>query len=608
MKKDSSLDWLACIVVRSIGPIIRRLPLGFSLLLGRRLGDLFYSLDKRHKATVYSNLKVAFAKTLSCRQLNKLTREFYLSFGQNLIEIFLIPLMDKEYFNKYISLKGSGFIEDAFRLGKGVIFVSVHAGSWELSNIICANLGFPFNLLVRDQRHPRLDALLNRYRARKGCKLIQRQNDIRQLIEALKRNESIGMTIDQGGKAGMPVKFFGRSSSMATGALRLALKYGSVILPAFYTRVKGPYIKTIIGPHFEVQKTGNLEKDIQDNLQRLVAIFEKLITRYPQEYLWTYKIFKYSNEKNILILSDGITGHLRQAEAVARIASGYLKTRGIEPKVDIQEVKFKNRFSRAALALSSCLSGKYHCQGCLWCLRAFLKDDVCKSLVGAKPQVVISCGSSLAPINYILSRENLAKSAVIMRSGFLSVSRFDLAIIPKHDRPPKRRNVIATEGALNLIDEPYLKEESRKLTEAGGLNLNAKNFHIGLLIGGDTKKFSLSQDTVLGVIKEIKSASRKFNADILVSSSRRTSEEIENIIKEEFKDYPACKLLVIANEKNIPGVVGGILGLSQIIISSPESISMISEAINSKRYVLVFSSPGLSRRHQIFLEACAKNK
>jgi hypothetical protein len=35
---------------------------------------------------------------------------------------------------------------------------------------------------------------------------------------------------------------------------------------------------------------------------------------------------------------------------------------------------------------------------------------------------------------------------------------------------------------------------------------------------------------------------------------------------------------------------------------------MVSEAINSKRYVLVFSSPGLNKRHQRFLEGAAKNK
>ena len=60
--------------------------------------------------------------------------------------------------------------------------------------------------------------------------------------------------------------------------------------------------------------------------------------------------------------------------------------------------------------------------------------------------------------------------------------------------------------------------------------------------------------------------------------------------------------MVIANEKNIPSAVGGILGLSSVAVVSPESISMISEAANSGKYVVVFQQPGLGRRHRLFLE------
>jgi KDO2-lipid IV(A) lauroyltransferase len=608
MKKDSIIDYLAYIAVKLLGPVVRRLPISFSLFLGRRLGDLLYCLDLKHKAIAYSNIKVAFGQNLSSLKLSQLTRKFYLTFGQNLIEILLIPLVNKQYFNKYISFEGLEFIEEAFKYGKGVVFLSIHAGSWELSNVICANLGFPFRLFIRNQGFRRLNALLNQYRRRKGCKIIERQNDIRQLIEAVKKNEAVGMTMDQGGRTGVLVKFFGRQASMATGALRLALKYGSVILPVFYMRVNGPYIKAIIEPPFKIKKTGELQRDIQDNLQQLTSIFEKYIRMYPREYLWSYKIWKYGKSKFILILSDGKPGHLIQAQALANIASSYLREKGVETKINTQEVKFKGKLSRGALAFSSCLSGKYHCQGCLWCLRTFLEYDVYKSLCSFKPDVIISCGSSVAPVNYILSRENLAKSITIMRPTILSASRFDLVVMPEHDRPPRRKNVAVTQGALNSIDEEYLKGQSKELLQAPGSKLQASGFYIGLLIGGDTKGFSLNKDTMLGVIKELKAASRKLDADILLTTSRRTSKEIENIIKEEFKDYPPCKLLVIANEKNIPGVVGGILGLSQIVISSPESVSMVSEAINSKRYVLVFSSPGLNKRHQRFLEGAAKNK
>ena len=94
----------------------------------------------------------------------------------------------------------------------------------------------------------------------------------------------------------------------------------------------------------------------------------------------------------------------------------------------------------------------------------------------------------------------------------------------------------------------------------------------------------------------------------MITTSRRTPREIENLLKGELKGYSRSKLLIIANEKNIPEAVGGILSLSQIVITSPESISMVSEAVSSKKYVFVFREDGLSSKHRRFLEHFSNNK
>jgi len=604
MNKNSIIDYCSCILFRLFGPLIRRLPPRAGLFLGMRIGGLLYYFDKRHKSIAYSNIKTAFRNQLSPYQISCLTKEFYRTFGQSLIEILFIPLINKKYINKYISIEGLNYITEGFKKGKGVILLGIHEGSWEFSNIICANMGFPLSLFIRDQRHPRLNKLLNSYRSQKGCKLIQRQNQTRQLIEALKNNEAIVMTADQGGKNGALVKFFGKIASMPSGAIRLALKYDAAIMPAFSTRQRGPYTKLFIEPPFEIKRTGNTDTDIRDNLQAIIHIFQRYILKYPKEYLWSYKIWKYSKDKKVLILSDGKAGHLRQSWAVADIISSYLKDK--DELVDIQtiEVKFRNKLARYALTFSSCLSGRFQCQGCLWCLKTFLKEDIYNSLISDKPDIVISCGSSIAPINFIISRENLAKSVVIMRPSVLSTKRFDLVIMPQHDRPPKRKNVIVSEGALNSICQDYLISCKDKLSSLVRIE---KKPVIGLLVGGDSKSFHLNRRLMVDIVKGIKIVLDKLDGQILITTSRRSSKEIEDLLKEEFKEYPRCKLLVIANEKNIPEAVGGILALSNIVIVSPESISMISEAASSGRYIIVFKAR-LNHRHNSFLNYMAGKK
>ncbi len=604
MKKDFLLDYLACILFRVCAGLFRLLPVEFSLFLGRRLGDFFYYFDLRHRARSYANIRIALARDLSPQEIARITRDFYQSFGQSIIEIFLIPKVDKAYMDKYVRIEGLENIYAGLKRGKGVVLISVNAGSWELSNIICANLGFPFVLFVRGQKFPRLNQLLNKYRQKKGCKIITKEGGLKHLIEGLKNNSAIGITLDQGGRSGMLAPFFGRRASMSTGGIKLAAKYDASIIPVFFTRSAGPKIQVYVGRQLELIKTQDPQKDLQENLDKVTRVFQDYIRRFPKEYLWTYKIWKYADEKNILVLSDGKAGHLNQALAMAKITRRHLENKGIKVKLDLIELCFKNKFLKAAFSLTSCLAGKYACQGCLRCLKKFLKSDTYARLERAIPDIVISCGASLAAVNFIISRENLSKSFTIMRPPLLGVKKFDLVVMPRHDHPKQGRSVVTTEGALNLIDGEYMKEHADKLMQSCGIS--PQGVYIGLFIGGQSKKFRLDKELMLKVIAEIKKASQEINAGILLTTSRRTSGEVSALIKEEFKDYSGLKLMIIANERNIPEAVGGILGLSSIIVTSPESISMISEAVSSRAPTLVFRAGGLSPKHRAFLDNLAR--
>jgi KDO2-lipid IV(A) lauroyltransferase len=629
MNKDSFLDYFSCIIFKSLGALLRNVPVGVGMCFGRRLGDLFYYFDLKHRAIVYAHIHSALGDTLSSEEVTCVTKEFYRNFGQSLIEIFLIPLIDQEYLKKYIRIEGMEYVHEALARGKGVVCAGMHEGSWELYNIISANLGLPFFLFVRNQRYPRLNKLLNEYRVQKGCKIIQRRErlpqsprkggrmveesqvnelyGVRKLIEALKNNEAIGMTVDQGGKSGTLVDFFGQQASMASGAIRFALKYGATILPSFLIRQKGAHHKIIVDPPFTLTTTGDFEKDVRDNLQRLIANFERHIAEHPAEYLWSYKIWKYGRQKSIVILSDGKTGHLRQSEAAAGIMRGYLQDKGATVSTRTIEVKLKNRSAQFVVPLCACLSGKYQCQSCLRCLKKFLEKDAYESLRGAHADIVISCGSSVAAVNYILSKSPGVKSIAIMRPSVFSMSRFDLVLIPRHDAPPKRKNVVRTEGALNVISQQYLKDQAEKLFQVITPALPAPRFYLGLLLGGDTKDFCLRKEQVEVIIEQIKGVAEKEDAGVLVTTSRRTSPEIERLVTEKFQGYPRCKLLVIANKNNPGFAVGGILGAAKAVIVSPESISMVSEAASSGRAIIVFRSQ-VSRRHRIFLRYLADKK
>ena len=124
---------------------------------------------------------------------------------------------------------------------------------------------------------------------------------------------------------------------------------------------------------------------------------------------------------------------------------------------------------------------------------------------------------------------------------------------------------------------------------------------LGVLLGGDTRNLVFKKEDILDLLSQIKAVAYELDLQVLLTTSRRTHPDIAAIVKKELGDYAPCKLSLIANEKNIPAAVEGILGLSDIVLVSPESISMISEAANSEKLVLVFDLPGIDPKHRDFL-------
>ncbi|MCX7926712.1 MAG: mitochondrial fission ELM1 family protein [Candidatus Omnitrophica bacterium] len=600
------IDFFLYIICKISAPLFCLLPTELCYWLGRRLGDLFYLVDLKHRLIAYANIRTAFCNTMDVVQLRKTTRKFFQAFGQNIIEIFLIPRFNQSYFSKYVKTEGQEYVQQAFSKKKGVIFVAVHAGSWELANIVASFLGIPLHMFVRQQKLPCVNRLLDTYRKKAAIRPVIKRGQIRDIIRVLKKNEAVVMTIDQGGKKGRLVSFFGKSASMATGAVRLALELGCMLVPVMPVRLKGPYVKFIALEPIEIKATSNIEQDIQNTLEKLVNIFEEQIRKYPYEYLWTYKVWKYSKDKTILVLSDGKVGHLRQAQSLAKLITSVLREQGYKVSEVVEEVVFHKGYRARLLSLSGILSGKYICQGCLLCMRKFLLADSRDRLLKIKPDIIVSCGSAVAIVNYLLSRENQAFSVVAMRPSFLSFRRFNLVVMPQHDRPPKRKNVVITKGALNLIDEDYLSEQAHRLRNFLGEESFCFSGFIGLLLGGKSKKYNFGVKEALLLINSLKEVADKHNFGIMATTSRRTSQDVEEVIEEHLQSYKRALFVVIASKKNYPFTVGGILALSNVVVVTAESISMVSEACTSGKKVVVLDNRAIRGRHRRFLDTLAK--
>jgi len=581
MSKDSTIDFLGFIIVKALSLILSCVPLGLALWIGRRAGDLVCFANSKRRAIAYANLKSAFPEK-GAVEIKKILRAHYENLGMSVMELLKFSTMRKRYLDKYVEIKGVKNIDGAIKRGKGLIFLTAHFGNWEIASLAVSSRGYAMSVFAREQKYSRLNDILNKNREMTGCRVVMKGFSIRGIIKTLKDNGMIAMLGDQdAGANGVFVNFLNRPASFAPGAVVFALKTGAKTLPSFIRRIGNSKHLVEINESLELISTGEKDKDVKENLEAISRIMEDYIKKFPDQWLWSHKRWKSTPQRTVLVLSDGKPGHLNQAMAVSEMVKealgSRLKARGIEEKpivkIEVVEINFKNRLMKIFLDLASVFAGK-RCQGCLRCVKFCLKKDTFDRIKNKYADIVISCGASTAGVNSFLKYENNAKAIAIMKPGLGRSKKFDLIILPRHDAPQKSRpSILITEAAPSRLKDEGLKSKG-----------------IGLLIGGDAKNFKLQKDTVEKTIDAVLKISGEIDCDIFATTSRRTSIEIDRSVKDRLSNNKKCKLIVIANEKNRAGAMQEILSRSEVVIVSPESISMISEAVSSGRYVVVFGT------------------
>ena len=594
---SSLRDSIIYCLIKGFAFVVQRLPNRFALALGRLTGRVCYHRLHKKRAVVYSNLKTAFGASKSPSELRRISCKLFENFGENFVDLLRLSVISRSGFDHYVQLMCRGHVVESLKNGKGVVILAIHSGSWELASIVGSMLGFPYKIVVNAQRKAtRLEKLLNSYRRAGGGDIITTGFGARDIIKSLRNNEILSLVVDQGGKEGILINFLGRTASMSTGAMRLGLKYDVPICPVFIYRDRNGHHRLVVSQPLTLSKTGDEEADIKINLSAALRQFEQWVCEFPSEYMWFYKVWKYSDQRSALILDDGRTGHLRQSQAIAQKINELLQQKNKKLDIETVQVRFRSRMNARIYTLFTFLIQYIPWLRTIDHLQWFLNEDSYKALTSLKADYVISCGSAMAGVNYMLAKEQSAKNIVVLKPGILKPENFDLNIMPQHDNPvvnnPKVRMAV-TKIAPNLIDKKYLEEQEALLLARYSHLKSSFRVKIGVLIGGNAKEIVLSEQQVKIVINQIKEAANQINADLLVTTSRRTSPEIEGLLQRELKKFERCALLIIANRVEVPEAVGGILALSDIVVVSGESISMISEAVSSGKKIVVFS---LSRR------------
>lgn len=579
MNRRSIEDWIFYWTVLGFKSLLSILPYSWAVPIGAGIIYGLSFLYPRRFSVAYTNIKTAFPH-FSPGRTKHLVRKSVFNLGLSLMEVLLIDKLNKKRLLQLVNIKGEEHLEK--EKGRGAIFLTAHYDNWELIALFGAVYGYPSYVIARRQKYPRLNSLLNRHRKKFGNIVIEKGFNIKQAIQALKRNERIGILADQNaGKNGLQVKLFGKMASTNPGFIHLARRASAVVFPIFIRRVSLLRHELIIHPPLDISRP---EKEVLTDYHQ---ILESYINKNPEQWLWFHKRWKHSIDKRILVLSDSKPGHFRQSRTVAKKLKLALREKfkltwpEDEPQIVIKEVVVPQQNPAARFFSYLCgLFSSPRCQGCLRCLGLFLPLHVYQRLVFDRYDYIISTGSSLQAVNAIINYENKSRNICILRPGFGYRYKFDKIFVPEHDKLTGR-NIVCFRGAI--VDKEEIILKGRDFLSRLNFKTDSQTIKISLLIGGDTRTTRFKSSVLKEFLNQLEQIASDLNVQLFITTSRRTPMEVENYL-EQFKNEHV-KLLIIANKENPPGGVEAILMLGDIIFVTSDSISMITEAIAMDRGV-----------------------
>lgn len=278
------------ILVRLLGLLPRRV----SRSVGAGIGRLAYCIVPRLRSVGLRNLRLAFPEWPD-KQRHKTLRALYQNLGRHLAEFCQMPKYTRENSQAFLRYDGLERYLNARAKGKGVLIVTGHLGSWELSSFYHSLMGYPISMVIRRLDNARVDDLVNHIRCLHGNRVLHKDDFARGLLGAMRAGETVGILMDTNmtPPQGVFVPYFGKPACTASGLARVALKTGAAVLPGFmlWEEAEQKYVLHF-GEEIMLDRTGDDEADAVANTAKCTAAIEAYVRRYPDQWLWVHRRWK----------------------------------------------------------------------------------------------------------------------------------------------------------------------------------------------------------------------------------------------------------------------------------------------------------------------------
>ena len=278
---------------------LARRSLRFLHALGGLMGWVAYALSPSYRRRLRANASLAGVDAAQ-------RRAAVADAGKLVMELPRLWLRPREVaISDPVRWEGAELLEELLARGKGLVLLTPHMGSFEVSaQAYAERFGQqqPITVLYRPARQTWLRELEESARARPALATAPATlAGVRLMLRALKKGETLGLLPDQVPPEGMGVwaPFFGQPAYTMTLAARLVLQTGAAVAVLWTERLPrgAGYVvraQPLPVPLPERRSVNGSDGSIDDAAAALAInrSMEAVILQKPSQYLWGYHRYK----------------------------------------------------------------------------------------------------------------------------------------------------------------------------------------------------------------------------------------------------------------------------------------------------------------------------
>lgn len=269
------------------------------------------------------------------------------------------------------------------------------------------------------------------------------------------------------------------------------------------------------------------------------------------------------------LVTDGHAGNVRQAQALAQALG----------------VQVQREWQLSASGMAGRLAPR------LWPGAGKALGAGFADALRSPPQLVIGCGRQGALASRLARRAG-AKAVQILDPR-ISPNHFDAVIAPLHDGL-KGRNVIRVHGSLHSIDDAYLAAARQQFAHL----LQLPSPRVALLLGGPSAHLK-HPGAVLAQFHTLAGQVRERGGSLITAVSRRTPMDWFSSLYKARAGVPG---MFWRGEDDGANPYPGLLACSEVIVCTPDSVNMLSEAAATRVPVQVLAPEAMRGRPAKFLQ------